>query len=253
MGKQFDARLIVGDPGGPKSSIWRLSTYKADVYLLNGADRSSKLSFHGSGICRKAFTREFGIPPGLQDRVYAKWKRAKTPPVGSGQGSCVLEIAFPTDFLSTDTVVHKKTLTWIEPAPAHRATVLEMIYTSESEKELLRQLDPLHRSLVIYARLTSGEGFAVLRSVADFPGETFRVPANHHAASDLIFSPRDPWKSGRPIRFTAYSRPCDGDRMTVWEYGGYKATPLDAPQRFDEATFTRGQVFARSVSVSSKT
>jgi hypothetical protein len=63
-GKELAIRLAVGDPDGPRSTVWRVwaNRRSSDVYVaarvLGGV---AKVSLHQSGRWRFAFTTEFDI------------------------------------------------------------------------------------------------------------------------------------------------------------------------------------------------
>ena len=67
--ERLNGRYVIGRPGGARSNLWRVFSRKSDVYLITSGpgEKIEKLSFHEFGICRKAFTREYGTPPGLAD------------------------------------------------------------------------------------------------------------------------------------------------------------------------------------------
>jgi hypothetical protein len=67
-------RLAIGEPGSRRSNFWRVAARKSDVYVSTGGGAPVKFSLHESGICRDAFTGEFGVPPGMQDRVVTRWR-----------------------------------------------------------------------------------------------------------------------------------------------------------------------------------
>ena len=100
-------RVAIGNASNRQSNIWRIAIRKSDVYV-NTSLKNSKFSFHESGICRHAFTAEYGAPPGMNDRVMERWRRAEIPPPNSGRACSVLELAFPTDFLSAGLEVSPK-------------------------------------------------------------------------------------------------------------------------------------------------
>jgi hypothetical protein len=96
------------------------------AYVSHGSmGRIAKLSFHKSGICRSAFTSVHGAPYGMSDRVMQKWRRAPTPPAGTGGASCVFRLHFPTDYLSTALEKPRKSVTWL-PAPQGATQVVEI-------------------------------------------------------------------------------------------------------------------------------
>ena len=118
-------------------SIWRLwATHIGDVYLAVRSHAGvSKYSFHKSGICRSAFTSEYGKPEKMTDRAMFKWKRNVTPTIDDN-ATRVAWIAFPTDYLSRET----KKVTWIDAAPSGSATFIELAYTSKPENEVRKLL-----------------------------------------------------------------------------------------------------------------
>jgi hypothetical protein len=227
--------------------MWRIWRTKNEVYVAaSEMGEIEKLSFHSGGICRKAFTSERGAPQGLSDRATHKWRRSETPPVGNNQGSCVLEVGIPTDYLSTALAPLDKPAYWIQAAPAHMATVLEMFFTLESEY-IVRTLTSRVNTLVhVYTQLPNGEAFVVTSRHATFSGESFVVPASHDQNLDYIVSNPDPDQTGRSARITIYANPKDGDRLTVWEYGAYRAAPNSIVGLDGFGTFRRTTVFDRS-------
>src|SRR5262245_50220224 len=102
-GRQRYVAFAVGSSSGPRSSAWSVVSHKGNVYVstLDVLAGVLKFSFHESGRCRYAFTEQYGTPPTLPDRAMNKWTRKVTPPSGSGLGTRVLGLYFPTDFLST--------------------------------------------------------------------------------------------------------------------------------------------------------
>ncbi len=231
MKRALDIRIIVGSEHGPCSSVWRVWSSRSEIYVAWGnLGYVEKLSFHserdGVRICRKAFTAERGTPKVLPNRATIKWQRWDSPPAGQGQGICVLEAAFPTDYLSSVKKMPAKAVTWITPAPAGMATVLEMFFTREPEIELLKLMGK--ERVVTYTSLPNGEAFVLAQRSATGEKDDFYVDAYQPNDEPIIFSARDDGGTGRPIRFAAFSTPKDGDRMYVWEFGGYKGKKPDS-------------------------
>lgn len=243
---RLDARLVVGVPGGARSNTWRIWSQGDEIYVLSGGMGGvEKLSFHSSGICRKAFTSDWGAPPGLADRATVKWKRNATPPVAEGTGCCVLEVQIATDYLSTGLEALTKKVIWIEPAPSNRMTVLEMFFTRHSDDDL-RSLASGQKKIVVYHRMPNGEAFAVVSCFAEGEPANFYMPASLHESADLIFTPDASTAGGRPIRITVYKHPRDGDRMTAWEWGGYKGQVTAEMLEAGMGVFRRDRVFDKS-------
>src|SRR3569833_2493819 len=161
MGKNlFDLRFVIEGDEGFCSSQWRLwITSPGDVYLTTRSMGGvKKYSFHQSGICRDAFTTEYGVPKTMADRAISRWKRAQTPLAGGGGASSVALIAFTTDFLSRSTTQTKKT-NKKNTAQTGGATNLEKAFTFESEAFVLSAFQGNHRRLHSYTMLPSGESF----------------------------------------------------------------------------------------------
>jgi hypothetical protein len=220
-----DLRFGIRREDGYVSHTWRLwITRSADVYLFTrGMAGIEKYSFHRSGICRSAFTKEHGTPRSMSDRALFKWTRGGTPPVSNGMASRVAWIAFPTDFLSRITEKNPKPTTWIPAAPSGGATYLELAYTSEPESAVIAAFQNNGRQLVSYTKLTSGDAFIFDYYYADWENRDLRIPASHGSVfPDLLFSASDPNDTGRPIRLKLGPPPEDGDALVLQELGGYK-------------------------------
>jgi hypothetical protein len=221
MPNALDVRYVVGCVGGARSNVWHITVRRGDVYVSSARTGGvEKLSFHESGICRKAFTAEYGAPAGLSDRATIKWRRAVTPPAGADQAAFVFEVGIPTNLLSQVSTALTKKVTWVNPALPGMATVLSMFYTRDSEARVAAQTG--YGTVLAYTALPSGEAFVVRCRPAAWEGKDFRIPASHHAEEDIIFSSRDPENTGRPVRATIFSNPKDGEKMLAWEYGGYR-------------------------------
>lgn len=210
---------------GYVSDTWRLwITHSADVYLATrGMAGIEKYSFHRSGICRSAFTKEHGTPQIMSDRALFKWKRVETPAVSSGKASRVAWIAFPTDFLSRITEKKPKPTTWIPAAPRRGATYLELAYTSEPESAVISAFQKNGRQLVSYTKLYSNDAFILNYYHADWENRDLRIPASHDSVfPDLLFSANDPRDTGRPIRLRFGPPPKDRGALVLQELGGYE-------------------------------
>ena len=221
----FDLRFGIKRADGYVSIIWRLwVTRSNDVYLTTiGMSGVEKYSFHKSGICRNAFTKEHGTPATMKDRAISKWKRTVTPPKFSGRAARVAWIAFPTDYLSKDIQKHRKPITWIPAAPANSATYIELAFTSESKKGILTAFQKNDRHLVCYVEMSNKEYFILNYYHADWKNRDLRSPASENSIfPDLLFSADDPNERGRPIRIRFGPQPRDGDALILQELGGYK-------------------------------
>lgn len=221
----FDFRFGIKRDDGYISNIWRLwITSSGDVYLtVREMGGIEKYSFHKSGICRSAFTKEHGTPAKMTDRVIFRWKRAITPPAGRGGASRVAGIAFPTDFLSRRQEQNENKIVWIPAASSGGATYIEMAYTSEPEKSVQHAFSENLRCLHSYTPLPGGEAFFVSSYHSDWKNVDLRSPpAEGSIFPELFFSANDPFDTGRPIRIRFGPRANDGDALVLQELGGYK-------------------------------
>jgi hypothetical protein len=221
----YDLRFGIKRGDGYISNIWRLwITSSGDVYLatrrMGGIE---KFSFHLSGICRSAFTKEYGTPETMSDRAIFKWARAKTPPLGDGGASRVAWIAFPTDFLSRNTKPINAKIDWIHATEPRGATYIEMAYTNESEQTMRSTFSENSKHLHSYTSVPNGEAFFVASYQSDWGNADLKSPpAQGSVFPELMFSANDPNDTGRPIRIRFGPRPKDGDALVFQELGGYK-------------------------------
>jgi hypothetical protein len=242
--RRYDAKFAVGSADGPRSTLWHVWRTKNEVYVVSSnMGAVEKLSFHSSGICRKAFVAERPKPDGMDDRAIHKWRRPAAPPEGAQSGTCVLEVIIPTNYLSTSfEETGGEPHFWIPPAPSGMSTLLEMYFTREKETVLRWLGEPTGRVVHVYTQLPTGEAFVVQSQKSTFGGENFWIPASHIHKNDFLMLEEDSNKTGRPLRMTMYSNPKDGDRLCAWEYGGYEALPGSVPGLEGLATFTRNTI-----------
>lgn len=221
-------RFAVGSRDGPQSSVRCFWTNRNDVYLtlrgqLGGVQ---KLSFHASGICRRAFTKEHGRPVTMRDRVMIKWRRMETPPRGSNLGAGALTLIVPTAYLSTTIARPDKPVRWVEPAPAGGATAIDLFFTMETGErveELFAHRGERH--VLHHATLPRGESVTLAWAHVEYDNPDLRVPASH-GGSELLFSATDPHNTGRPVRMElCKDKIADGDRMFLTELGGHAMPP----------------------------
>jgi hypothetical protein len=224
MGKNlFDLRFVIERQDGLRSSPWRLwIAADGDLYLTTRRMGGiQKYSFHQSGICRSAFTKEHGPAPGMADRAMFSWKRAQTPPEGGGGASRVAWIAFPTDYLSRTTPPSKSTIL-VTAAPQGGATYLEVGYTYESEQFVLAAFGSNLRRLHSYTNLPGGEAVFVSSYHSDWVNTDLHSPPGTGSVfPKLLCSANDPANTGRPVRLLFGPIPKDGDALVLQELGGY--------------------------------
>jgi hypothetical protein len=217
-----DLRFGIKSSPGCVSNVWRLwVTRHGDVYLATRAmAKIDKYSFHKSGICRSAFTNEYGTPKTLTDRATFKWQRLVTPPAGQGKAARVAWVAFPTDYLSRNADPSVE-VSWIEAAPPGGATCVELAFTSESRDFIDTAFGQRQeRKCLLYVTLPGDEAALLNYYHSDWENRDLKVPGNGKVA-DLLFSANDPYETGRPIRIRLGSAPSDGDALVLRELGGY--------------------------------
>jgi hypothetical protein len=157
----------------------------------------------------------------MTDRAMFKWKRLSTPAAGEGKASRVAWLGFPTDYLSRPSNSGVEGVAWIEAAPAGGATYVEFLLTREPQESIEAAFrERQERNLLAYVKLPTDEAFLGAYYYADWENKDLNMPGNSKVA-DLVFSPRDPYDTGRPIRIRFGPPPSDGDALVLQELGGY--------------------------------
>ena len=222
----LDLSFGVKRSDGYVSDIWRASTTRLGEFRLGTRSIAGieEYSFNKSGICRSAQTGADGAPAALRDRAGFRWRRAATPPRGSGRASRAAWIAFPTDYLSRPTVEDDGEILWIAAAPACGATYVEFAFAAEPEQGIRGVLDIVQdRTVVRCAALPNGETLVIFSYHADWENKDLRVPGNG-AVADVLFSADDPLATGRPLRHRLGPAPKDGEAVLLLEMGGVAIT-----------------------------
>ncbi|MHB8666914.1 MAG: hypothetical protein ACYC7B_05275 [Burkholderiales bacterium] len=222
----LDLRFGVKRTDGYVSDVWRASTTRlGDFHLATSSIAGSETySFSRSGRCRSAHSAADGAPAALRDRADFRWRRAATPPRGSGRAARVAWIAFPTDYLSRPSAEEDGDILWIAAAPEHGATYVEFAYAAEPEQGIRGVLDVVQdRTLVCCAALPGGETLVIFCYHADWENKDLRVPG-HGDAADVLFSADDPLASGRPLRHRFGPIPKDREAVLLLELGGAAVT-----------------------------
>jgi hypothetical protein len=217
-------RVAIGNGDNRRSNIWRIAVRKSDVYVSSGI-KTSKFSFHESGICRDAFTTEFGTPPGMEDRVMKRWKRAEIPPPNSGRACSVLELVFPTDFLSARLDVPSKEIYWLEPAATGSSRGIEMFFSADAPDVVEPLFHQGERIPITAFRLESGLWFYVSSHEVRFGGQEMRIPAAGPRKFDFVITRQHIPSLSRSTRILVMNNPEDRDKMVAWEYGAIRGEP----------------------------
>ena len=241
--RKVNFRIAVGDADGPRSSVWRGFSNGNDVYLTTaGMGGTEKFSFHGSGICRRAFTKEEGPADGEADRVLGRWNRvAPVPPGGLVQ---VLTARFPSDYLSTALKPERKIVQWLPHAAKGSATLIDFAFCGSNEEAIRRAAESTGRTIVSFTTLPNGDAFVVTWMHHPWNGESFVAPGLFDRTDQYVISKSDPSGTGRPARFTMFIDPTSEHPMLVDEYGAYTA-PLDTEFSEQMGSFSRQKVIKR--------
>ena len=210
--RKLDIRFAVRRSDAYQSNIWRAWSWRSDVYVaMRSMAAIKKISFHELGICRDAFTEQHGKPKKLSDREIIRWKRIGTPPRGELRGSCVAKIAFPTDFLSYPREAVSKPINWIDAAPNNGATVVELAFTNELQKDVEAAFrESIGRQLISYSVLPNDERFVIATYHDEWENRDLEIPGEGKV-NNVLFSSNDPNDTGRPIRIVLSPQPNDGE------------------------------------------
>jgi hypothetical protein len=243
IGKRDPLRVAIGEATNRRSNLWRVAVRKSDIYVSTGGAAPAKFSFHESGICRDAFTSQFGVPPGMQDRVITRWQRGEIRPPNSNRACSVLEIIIPTDFLSVGLDVPPKQISWVDTAPVGRSTSIEMFFSADAPpvvESLLQQHGA--RKPIAGLRLDNGFWFYLTSHEIAFAGQTMRIPATGNRKFDFLITRETIPSSTRSTRILQMNTPGDGDKMVAWEYGAYRCGPGEHHQV--DGTLTPEKIYA---------
>ena len=137
-------------------------------------------------------------------------ERPRNPPLaqkphsahGQNKAIKVLQVVFPTDYLSTPFAPPKKKTRWIAPAPPMMSVILECYFTNDTGAAVRSAISPA-RSMLMYVKLPNGEAFCATAFHSEFAGNDFSVPASHGHKEDFVFLREDPEAQGRPIRLAS--------------------------------------------------
>src|SRR5882762_601454 len=94
-----------------------------------------------------------------------------------------------------------------------------MAFTADSEVVVTENV-PI-ASLNLFWPLSAEESFFIRARSGIWDRETMVVPADRHEHRHLIMSADDPENTGRPVRFSFFNRPTDGQALVGWDLGGY--------------------------------
>lgn len=220
-------RFAIGHPGGQQSSSWKLWGQGDEAYLLQRGVISQhvKFSFHRSGNCRWAMIQR-GVSGA--HRAILEWQRNAVPPKGSGQGSLLLSLAFPTNHLSAPQAIEERQTRWINPAPIGQGILIE-IFVAYEEKAVIEQLSaggPRH--LLYFHKLRNSLGLCAVTSQFNCGPINISMPAALGTGSvfgEMNFPDYDECSTNRPVRIVIMQ----GKNLppVVWELGGYEVAKIN--------------------------
>jgi hypothetical protein len=231
--KNLDLRLGVEHSSGRRSPIWRIYTRGDDAYASHrNSGGIEKISFHASGICRRAFVAEHPLPKGMEDRVTERWRRADVLPPGSDQGVALLTINFPTGQLSLQAENTTKPTIWLEAPPDGMGSWVQLLLTGDPPDQLESQLNLANSRLVVGHPLPNGTTFAVRTWVAEDDEADLVVEAAREGGDDIVCPGRHDPNVPRPVTFTMFRRP---EELQVWELSGYRVRAGEGAKLYPNA------------------
>jgi hypothetical protein len=243
MKKDFSIRLAVGDPHGRRSVIWKIYSTNDEVYALHRSmGKIEKISFHSSPssplpICRLAFLDKT-LPP------IERWERAETPSAGEMKAVSVLMIFFSEGHLSPNLPTEiAKPVIWLDAPPVGAVRIVQVLFSNDTEADVLRLIQDAGQQLVLHHRLPNGEGVGIRSWTNPWEQADLIVPASHHTTEDIIFPAAYQAGNARTVALTMNVR---RDELRCFEYTGFRVPAGEARRRFPQAdTLSRSEVLQR--------
>jgi len=127
-------RFAVGTPDGPRGSVWRVWTYRSDVYIAaRSAASDQKVSLHASGVWRSAFTeahaqKENSLVGEGDDRVLDRWNRPAE--FAPGWTRAFMVVVPAREVVPCDVPAKSDEIVWIEPLPDGWATIFTVLFAA---------------------------------------------------------------------------------------------------------------------------
>jgi hypothetical protein len=244
MKNDFSIRLAVGDRHGRRSQMWKIYSTNDEVYALHRTmGKIEKISFHSSRssplpICRRAFPDKT-LPP------IERWERAKTPSAGQMKAVAVLTIFFPEGHLSPNLPTEiAKPMTWLDAPPVGAVRIVQVLFSNDTDADVLRLIQDVGQQLVLHHRLRNGEGVVIRSWTNPWEQADLIVPARHDTTEDIIFPAAYQAGTARPVALTMYLR---RDELRCFELTGFRVPAGEGRRRFPQAdTLTRGAPLQRS-------
>ena len=222
-------RFACGKPSERHSSVWAAWGRKSDYYIgARGVLASSKISLHGSGVCRFALTErhfallaERGLPQ-PEDRPFVKWRRSPTPQIGA---VLTVVLVFPTDYMTLEapTSSHRKPVFMFEAARSGMAVEVGFFHSREPaesvEPKFLEIGKPVFRT-----DLDDGESVSIVVREVAFDPATLPSTDQFNAGGARLLDPDCPiGVEMKNLTAMLWNAPNDGEALRIVEVGGLSA------------------------------
>jgi hypothetical protein len=224
-------RFAFVKPGERYSSVWSAwaRPRKSDYYIgARGFLGNTKISLHGSRICRLALTEQHFatlVKQGLtqsEDRPFVKWKREPTPPVGA---KLAVILIFPTNYMTLDApVLPPRKVLLLNAAPPGRAMEVGFFYSREPvatlEPKFLETGTP-----VFWNHLDNGESVWIVMREAPFDPAVLPSTDQFNAAPGQLLDPDFPiGVEHKNLTAMLWSTPKSGEPLHGIEISGLSMT-----------------------------
>ncbi len=225
MVSQF--RFCIGDKGFRSSRAWKLCIQGDEIYLLaKRKEVIEKFSFHKSGSCRWAINSDKWIAKDT-DRAMTKWQRDLIPEAGTGKAAMLMQLAFPTNHLSTTRLPSQNNIYWLAPAGDGKALGITLSLTGEPSTRAEQLLsESTNEHLIFQTHTRSGVSLVVTAGEFSCGVVELTVPETPKAPGqvfgNLRFPNNDDTSSGRPVRMCLLLS--KKTSPTAWELGGYRVS-----------------------------
>lgn len=241
---KLHVRFAVGKPNGRRSAIWTVFSTRDEVYAAHRTQAGiEKISFHSSRICRRAFVKIHQLPASMADRVFDRWYRAETAPVGEGRAVAVLTIYFPECHLSADLPTTTKNVSWLPTPDEGGVRGVQICFTRESDDEVRRLICPHEQQLVAHHQLPNGERVFIRSWASTWEQPDLILPASHGATKDIACPAAHVPGPSRSVSLTLYKRP---EELQCFELTGFYLPAGEALRTYPGAhRFDRNEVTER--------
>lgn len=210
-------RVAVGRPDGRRSTIWKFTTHKGDVYILSrmfGSD--CKVSLHASGQCQWSGTGEWVKKDASRrnaDRHFMKWS---APRPNGNAANIVFRIRIPeSELRRVDVKEDLAKVLWL-PVPAVGETSSLACYITPPSIDDPAASTQLPGTLLLSQQLEDKHWFVVIHHVEQLNGidlRPLRDAMNAQArAAGIIANPKH---RGCAIATTEYGARCFVEMCTV--------------------------------------